>query len=208
MFGGGELLTKENIILSALRLFLLRGYRNVSLVDVAKEIGITKGGIYHYFESKEQLFHACICYLYDHFGEKYARFFSEEKTFRGILDFLLSEEQDIYFKRLINVEQGDYRANNASLALEIIHNFPEVQQRIDQGQLDLRNTIKEKLQLAQETGEIRRDCDPKVVATMILSVSNGLNILGKQINTSAMHQQLIHSIWSFIKGNGNEELSS
>lgn len=200
-----EILTKENIILSALRLFLLRGYRNVSLVDVAKEIGITKGGIYHYFESKEQLFHACICYLYDHFGEKYAKFFSEEKTFRGILNFLLGDEQDAYFKRLLNVEQGDYRANNASLALEVIHNFPEIQQRIDQGQLELRNIIKEKLQLAQETGEVRRDFDPQVVATMILSVSSGLNILGKQINTSAMHQQLIDNIWNFIRANDNKE---
>jgi AcrR family transcriptional regulator len=177
----------------------------VSLIDVAKEIGITKGGIYHYFESKEQLFHAGISYLYDHFGEKYARIFSEEKTFRGILNFLLSEEQDDSLKRLLNVEQGDYRANDASLALEIIHNFPELQQRIDQGQLELRNIIKEKLQLAQKTGETRRDFDPQVVATMILSVSSGLNILGKQINTSAMHQQLIDSIWQFIGVNDNKE---
>lgn len=205
MLEGGEIVTKENIMLSALRLFLLRGYRNVSLVDVAKEIGITKGGIYHYFESKEQLFHACICYLYDHFGEKYTRVFNEEKTFRGILNFLLSDEQDAYFKRLINVEQGDYRANNASLALEVIHNFPDLQQRIDQGQLELRNKIKEKLQLAQATGETTRDFDPQVVATMILSVSSGLNSLGKHINTSDMHQQLIDNIWKFIGIDDNKE---
>ena len=43
---------KNKIIVAALRLFLLRGYKYVSLIDVAQEVGITKGGIYHYFENK------------------------------------------------------------------------------------------------------------------------------------------------------------
>jgi AcrR family transcriptional regulator len=198
-------LTKDNIILAALRLFLLRGYRNVSLMDVANEIGITKGGIYHYFGSKEELFHAGICYLFDFFGERYTEFLSREKTFRGTLNFLLSGEQEVYIERLLNIKQGDYRANNASLALEVMHNFPEIQERIDQGQLELRNIIKEKLQIAQETGETRQDLDAEVVATIVLSVSSGLNVLGKNLNTPAMHQQVIDSLWQLIGVNDVKE---
>jgi AcrR family transcriptional regulator len=188
-----------------LRLFLLRGYRNVSLMDVANEIGITKGGIYHYFGSKEELFHAGICYLFDFFGERYTEFLSREKTFRGTLNFLLSGEQEVYIERLLNIKQGDYRANNASLALEVMHNFPEIQERIDQGQLELRNIIKEKLQIAQETGETRQDLDAEVVATIVLSVSSGLNVLGKNLNTPAMHQQVIDSLWQLIGVNDVKE---
>ena len=73
-------MTKNTIIITALRLFLLRGYKNVSLVDVAKEMGITKGGIYHYFGSKEELFHSVICYLFDYFAGKYAELFSKEQN--------------------------------------------------------------------------------------------------------------------------------
>jgi AcrR family transcriptional regulator len=198
-------LTKDNIILAALRLFLLRGYRNVSLMDVANEIGITKGGIYHYFGSKEELFHAGICFLFDYFGEKYTEFLGREKTFRGTLNFLLSGEQEIYIERLLNIKQGDYRANNASLALEVMHNFPEIQERIDRGQLELRNIIKEKLQIAQETGETRQDLDAQVVATIVLSISSGLNVLGKNLNTPAMHQQVINSLWQLIGVNDAKE---
>jgi AcrR family transcriptional regulator len=197
--------TKENIILAALRLFLLRGYRNVSLIDVAKEVGITKGGIYHYFGSKEQLFHAGICYLFDYFEVNITEFLSKETTFRGTLSFLLSGEQEVYIERLLNIKQGDYRANNASLALEVMHNFPEIQERIDRGQLELRDIIREKLQLAQETGETRRDLDPQVVATIVLSVSSGLNVLGKNLNTPAMHQQVIDSLWQLIGVNDLKE---
>ncbi len=189
---------KENIILAALRLFLLRGYKNVSLIDVAKEVGITKGGIYHYFGSKEELFHAGICYLFDYFGARYTEFLSKEKTFRGTLSLLFSGEQEVFIERLLNIKRGDYRANNASLALEVMHNFPEIQERIDRGQLELRDIIREKLQMAQETGEARRELDAQVVATIVLSVSSGLNILGKKLNTPEMSQQILNSLWQLI----------
>ena len=198
-------MTKDNIMLAALRLFLLRGYRNVSLVDVAKEIGITKGGIYHYFASKEELFHSVIDYLFDYFERKYAELFSKEQSFREILEFMLSGEQEVYIGRLLNIKDGDYRANNASLALEIMHNFPEIQERIDRGQFELRDTIKEKLQKAQIAGEIRQDLDAQILATIVLSISSGLNILGNNINTPAMHKQIIDSLWQLIGSNSLKE---
>ncbi|MBP2660206.1 MAG: transcriptional regulator, TetR family [Firmicutes bacterium] len=174
-------------------------------MDVANEIGITKGGIYHYFGSKEELFRASIGYLFDYFGKRYTEFLSKEKTFRGTLNLLLSGEQEAYMEGLLNIKPGDYRANNASLALEIMHNFPEIQEQIDQGQLRFRNIIKEKLQAAQETGETRGDLDAKVVATIVLSVSSGLNVLGKNIINPDMHQQVIDSLWQLIGVNGVKE---
>ena len=173
-------------------------------MDVANEIGITKGGIYHYFGSKEELFHAGFDFLFDYFGKRYTEILSKERKFRGTLNFLLSGEQEAYMEGLLNIKPGDYRANNASLALEVMHNFPEIQERIDQGHLELRNIIKEKLQAAQETGEIRGDLDAKVVATIVLSVSSGLNVIGKNIINPGMHQQMIDSLWQLIGGKRNE----
>lgn len=198
-------MTKDNIRIAALRLFLLRGYRNVSLVDVAKEIGITKGGIYHYFSSKEELFHSVICYLFDYFGTRYAEVFDKENSFRRILEFMISGEQEVYIERLLNMKQGDYRSNNANLALEIMHNFPEIQERIDLGQLELRNAMEKKIQIAQETGEIRRDLEAQVLATIVLSISSGLNVLGRNLNTKATQQQIINSLWQLIEGKTQKE---
>lgn len=193
-------MTKNNIMIAALRLFLLRGYRNVSLVDVAKEIGITKGGIYHYFSSKEELFHSVICYLFDYFAGKYAEVFGREDSFRRILEFMIGGEQEAYIERLLNIKHGDYRANNASMALEIMHNFPEIQERIDQGQLELRDAVQNKIESAQAAGEVRSDLDARILATMVLSISSGLNVLGQNLNTNEMHQQVIENIWQLIGG--------
>ncbi len=40
---------------AAFRVFALRGYRATRLEEVAREAGVTKGAIYYYFDSKEDL---------------------------------------------------------------------------------------------------------------------------------------------------------
>ncbi len=74
-----DTMTKENIIIASLRLFLMRGYTSVSLIDVAKEVGITKGGIYHYFSSKEELLNVAIYFFLDRFEEKYINLLNKNK---------------------------------------------------------------------------------------------------------------------------------
>ena len=47
--------SKQNILRAALHLFSTYGYRSVSLDEVAKAAGVTKGAIYHHFKDKEDL---------------------------------------------------------------------------------------------------------------------------------------------------------
>ena len=48
--------TKEYIIDEAFKLFLTRSYEAVSISDISKVTGMTKGALYHHFKSKEELF--------------------------------------------------------------------------------------------------------------------------------------------------------
>jgi AcrR family transcriptional regulator len=198
-------MTKDSIIIAALRLFLLRGYKNVSLIDVANEVNITKGGIYHYFGSKQALFHEGISYLFTHFENKYAEFFSQERSFRQMLDFMLGGAQEGYMADLLNIKHSDYRANNANIALEIMHNFPDIQERIDLGQLALRDFIQEKIKISQENGEARQELDAQSLANLVLAVSGGLNVMGKNMNTLDMRQEIVESLWQLIGVNLGKE---
>src|SRR5829696_7055314 len=45
----------QEILDAALRTFAARGYRSTRLEDVAEVAGVTKGTIYHYFDSKDTL---------------------------------------------------------------------------------------------------------------------------------------------------------
>ncbi len=57
--------TKTNILRTALLLFLEKGYKDVSYQDLVKKTGLSKGAIYHYFASKEELLNA----VFDMFSE-------------------------------------------------------------------------------------------------------------------------------------------
>jgi AcrR family transcriptional regulator len=52
--------TRERIVESARVLFNRRGFEQVSIDDVMKEAGLTRGGFYKHFESKDELYAAAV----------------------------------------------------------------------------------------------------------------------------------------------------
>ena len=56
-----ELITKErkeDILRTAIKKFSEKGYQGTSVSDIAKELNISQGIIFWYFETKEKLFRA------------------------------------------------------------------------------------------------------------------------------------------------------
>jgi AcrR family transcriptional regulator len=51
---------RKHLVQAALKLFASRGYYSTSIADILKESGCTKGVLYHYFPSKEELGYAAI----------------------------------------------------------------------------------------------------------------------------------------------------
>jgi len=56
---------KEIILSAALKLFAINGYHSTTISSIAREAGISKGLIYNYFESKEQLLAELISTYFD-----------------------------------------------------------------------------------------------------------------------------------------------
>ncbi|MEJ2727904.1 MAG: TetR/AcrR family transcriptional regulator [Deltaproteobacteria bacterium] len=50
--------TRQKIIAKALQLFCVKGYYNTSINDILQATGLTKGGLYGHFASKEDLWYA------------------------------------------------------------------------------------------------------------------------------------------------------
>ncbi|MBN8660853.1 MAG: TetR/AcrR family transcriptional regulator [Candidatus Obscuribacter phosphatis] len=53
---------REDILECATKLFASRGFRNTDLKSVADQLGVAKGTIYNYFDTKNDLFFACLAY--------------------------------------------------------------------------------------------------------------------------------------------------
>ena len=52
--------TKQEILRTALRLFMDKGWDKVNIEDIVKEVGVTRGAFYHYFKSREALILAAV----------------------------------------------------------------------------------------------------------------------------------------------------
>ncbi|HEX9515645.1 MAG TPA: TetR/AcrR family transcriptional regulator [Streptosporangiaceae bacterium] len=56
--GGGS--TRDRLVQSARELFTEHGYQEASIKEVLDRTGVSRGALYHYFASKEQLFEAVL----------------------------------------------------------------------------------------------------------------------------------------------------
>lgn len=54
---------RQLIVSKACHVFLAHGYSQLGMRQLAKELGVSKSALYHYFASKESLFTACIEYI-------------------------------------------------------------------------------------------------------------------------------------------------
>jgi TetR/AcrR family transcriptional regulator, transcriptional repressor for nem operon len=50
--------TRQNIVEKSLQLFSVKGYFNTSISDIQEATGLTKGGLYGHFKSKEDIWYA------------------------------------------------------------------------------------------------------------------------------------------------------
>ena len=116
--------TREDVLMTALKLFSQRGFEAVSTSMIASQLGITKGALYRHFKSKQDIFDAIISRMfeldskqaeegsvpvkaYDDDREEY-----ETTAFADICDFVNEQyvfwtenEFAVLFRRMLAIEQ-------------------------------------------------------------------------------------------------------
>lgn len=191
--------TKEQITITALRLFWLRGYKYVALTDVARELGITKGGIYYYFTSKEELLHAAVNFLFERIEARYTTLFSAGRSLLGTLRAIIVErELECYAQQLLDIGEGCYQVNHINFVLDVMQNFPDLHARIDQSYAHCHALIRRKIVQAMEHGEIRA-FDSGALATVILAIINGEHALARYLDTSNMREKIMDTLTNMLR---------
>ncbi len=196
--------TKENIVKTALELFLQNGYEKTSMNDIAREVGISKPAIYHHFKNKDELFHEVLSLFFEEMGkwskarfgpcknlkELLKAFFQSLKSFREVADVLLGKkEQSTPYSFL-------------ELFLSASRKDPTVQKRIEDGFVQSRQFLKQQLVKAQKKGEIRRDINSEIFAFQIHGLIEGtglISYLDKSIDIDTIGEQMFNNVWKMLK---------
>ncbi|PMQ01349.1 MAG: TetR family transcriptional regulator [Dictyoglomus sp. NZ13-RE01] len=69
---------KKELIETALKLFLDKGYEKTSIRDILREVKGSPGMFYYYFSSKEEIFESAIQYYVENYIQKLSKIFQDE----------------------------------------------------------------------------------------------------------------------------------
>lgn len=168
---------KDEIALAAFPLFLSQGYDRVSLNDLLKATGLSKGGLYHYFESKEDLFQYTVelIFLHELFSynhslteskgtpkEKIARVFEISRQISGAM-----------IEQIGGVEEGQF-ASYYKLIFAGISNFPALLKKMRQGYDTMAREIAGVIEKGQKDQYFHQREDARVLADSLISNIEGI----------------------------------
>lgn len=188
-------MTKNNIIIVALRLFLSRGYKYVSLVDVANKAGITKGAIYHYFTSKEELLNETVECLLDHLTAKVVSMFSDQTSlYESLNELIVNQVVEKYIDDVLGIEQEIFQDNRLNFMLEAINHFPHIRKRIEQDIIKICDAISRRLQKAIYNEEIRSDLNVNALTMILFTILQGQRQIDKRLEDQNMRKNIVRML--------------
>ena len=162
--------TKEFIIDEAFKLFLNHSYEAVSISDISKAIGFTKGALYHHFKNKEELFKSVI--------DKYVKMHEltvdvDTISLENYLELTLAQTENI-IRTLFSYSQIYTPINYMSFISDAFRHYPgyaEAQGAFINGEIEHTKKI---LENALKRGEIRDDISASTTAINFFSINMGL----------------------------------
>jgi len=196
--------TKEHIILIAFKLFIQKGFKEVTMSTLVKETGLSKGALYHYFENKEQIFVETLDSLFFSISP-----FNKEMVINPEVSFY--DYMQMYIDNIKKMSKmvSSYIGEEASgmgyyrLMLDITNYAPEFHKKIEDSNNNELSFWRKVVANGMIKGEIKNDLNTEVLASHFLWLQDGiaLNSIFSG-NAELMHSNLskaFEQIYKFIK---------
>lgn len=164
--------TRERIVKVAAELFRKNGFHNTSLTQILKAAGLTKGGFYFHFKSKEELGDAVIEYMKDFWVNNVLNQIATEK---GAL-----EKIERMFDIMIKTHEGNVFHGCALLAvltaemMEVEQHFSE---RLRKIYIDWKQSIVQILEQGKREGLFKDWVNPDSLALLIIGTMQGTTMM-------------------------------
>ena len=195
---------KQDILEIAARLFSNRDFHEVTVDEIAEEVGLSKGTLYLYFKNKDELIHEVLTLFFREMGEWSKRRFESCKTLKALLKAFFQSLKS--FKEVADVLLGERRQKTPYSFLELFlsasRKDPTIRKRIEDGFLLTRKFLKDQLIEAQRRGEIRKDIDCETFAFQIHALIEGtglISYLDKSIDMEIIGDKMFSNIWKMLK---------
>ncbi|MCM1143403.1 MAG: TetR/AcrR family transcriptional regulator [Blautia sp.] len=99
---------KQYILETARKVFVEKGYKNVTMKDVVDACEISRGGLYLYFDSVEEIFLALLQQEVDETDDDFTRRITKEDSAADILTLFLKEQKKELLRKKNNMSMAVY----------------------------------------------------------------------------------------------------
>jgi AcrR family transcriptional regulator len=151
------------LMTSALKLLKRRGYRQVRVEDIARDAGVCKATVYHYFSGKDDLLTRCVS---SRMAERNAAIERRLAHAGGTASDRLRSFLREFWAMSLTTQAGVWQRLVVS---EVVTDAPDVFDAWARGLVQRWRLVEALIADGQRTGEFRRSADAAVTARMIVS---------------------------------------
>ncbi|WP_299458880.1 TetR/AcrR family transcriptional regulator [uncultured Microscilla sp.] len=197
--------TKTHILNTAFRLFLQKSYREVTMQELQENAQVSRGGLYHHFKNKEEIFLATTQkFFFSMMDESLDMRVMEEQSFMENFQAYLVHKQQVMDKMLAHTELEDLDANYFMLVFQTIQYFPETREELKKQVFQETKNWARIIKIAQNKGEVKQHLDADALARHIYYLLDGVEmhlVMMGNIN-SEMHNRIttmIEQLYELIR---------
>ena len=186
--------TKDKLLDGALELMLARGFAATTIDEVCERAGVTKGGFFHYFQSKDQLGKEVLERFCGSGRNPHEAFCGREtdplKRVYRYIDGAIAMAQDPAMSRgcLLGL-----------FAQELCDTNPQIRQACKRGFEDWAKGFAGELAKAKAAHAPRASFDPRELAEHLIAVIEGSMILGKVRRDMTIVAQHLRHYKAYVK---------
>lgn len=170
--------------MTAFKLFFQKGYKEVTMSQLVKETGLSKGAFYHYFSSKEDLYKHTMEMFLDHYLKSFSIEFQDDLTLRENLKALFEQFSPISNQMNTSTEESSEALSNYLIFLQGLMRKEQFRHRLEEYNLQFTKEFSGWIIKCQDRGEIRADLNPKVLAKHLTSLMKGIGVLHAFVDQS------------------------
>jgi TetR/AcrR family transcriptional regulator, transcriptional repressor for nem operon len=187
--------TKQRIIEKAAIAFNKHGYAGSSIADIMKLTGLKRGGIYHYFKSKDEIAIAAFDYTLGLILEAVMVKVSTQST---AIDRLHAFADSFYCFTTQPIGAGGCPMFNTVVENDDTH--PRLRLHIQAAINDIRALITSIVELGIRQGEIIATTDHEQVSTILVVTIEGAIIMSRLYGTDVYLDRAIDHLHQYING--------
>ncbi len=195
--------TREHILNVAFELFLHKGYKDVTMSELEKATGLTKGAFYHHFKDKLEIFEAAITGKLGKMRFRPDIEWLKQVSLREFIEAYVSHNEKVarYLLNNLNFNYADLQFTN--IISDVVNYIPDFKEKVVKITSEDINMWESVIFRAKENDEIQNDVETTALAYTFSGITNSLQknlIVRKSLQYSLSIIQLqFEQLYSLIK---------